>query len=57
MKSTTTTPVTENRNAWNWGFTTQTENWNGRLAMIGFVAAALIEVFSGQGFLHFWGIL
>ncbi|TVP55265.1 MAG: high light inducible protein [Nodularia sp. (in: Bacteria)] len=57
MKSTTATPATENRNAWNWGFTTQTENWNGRLAMIGFSAAALIEVFSGQGFLHFWGIL
>lgn len=54
---TTTTPTTENRNEWNWGFTTQTENWNGRLAMIGFLAAALIEVFSGQGFLHFWGIL
>ena len=58
MKSTTaTTTATESRNAWNWGFTTQTENWNGRLAMIGFVSAALIEVFSGQGFLHFWGIL
>ncbi len=54
---TTTTPAPENRNAWNWGFTTQTENWNGRLAMIGFSAAALIEVFTGQGFLHFWGIL
>ncbi|MFN6224528.1 MAG: high light inducible protein, partial [Dolichospermum sp.] len=26
-------------------------------AMIGFLAAALIELFSGQGFLHFWGIL
>ncbi len=58
MKSTTaTTTATESRNAWKWGFTTQTEHWNGRLAMIGFVAAALIEVFSGEGFLHFWGIL
>ncbi|AFZ02015.1 chlorophyll a/b-binding protein [Calothrix sp. PCC 6303] len=52
-----TTPVNENRNAWRWGFTPQAEVWNGRLAMIGFVAAALIELFSGQGFLHFWGIL
>ena len=50
-------PVVEERNAWRWGFTPQAEIWNGRLAMIGFLAAALIEVFSGQGFLHFWGIL
>ncbi len=50
-------PVVENRNAWRWGFTPQAEIWNGRLAMIGFLAAALIEVLSGQGFLHFWGIL
>ncbi|PHM09341.1 chlorophyll a/b-binding protein, partial [Nostoc sp. 'Peltigera malacea cyanobiont' DB3992] len=35
----------------------QAEVWNGRLAMIGFSAAVLVEVFSGQGFLHFWGIL
>jgi hypothetical protein len=51
------TPVAEDRNAWRWGFTPQAEIWNGRLAMIGFLAAALIEFFSGQGFLHFWGIL
>ncbi len=47
----------EERNSWHWGFTPQAEIWNGRLAMIGFLAAALIELFSGQGFLHFWGIL
>lgn len=52
-----TNQVTEDRNAWRWGFTPQAEIWNGRLAMIGFLAAALIELFSGQGFLHFWGIL
>ncbi|WP_341525782.1 chlorophyll a/b-binding protein [Nostoc sp. UHCC 0302] len=52
-----TTPVIEDRNAWRWGFTPQAEIWNGRLAMIGFLAAALIELSSGQGFLHFWGIL
>ncbi|BAT51560.1 MULTISPECIES: chlorophyll a/b-binding protein [Nostocaceae] len=49
--------VVEDRNSWRWGFTPQAEIWNGRLAMIGFLAAALIELFSGQGFLHFWGIL
>ncbi|BAZ90091.1 high light inducible protein [Raphidiopsis curvata NIES-932] len=53
----TVASVPEDRNAWRWGFTPQAEIWNGRLAMIGFVAATLIELFSGQGFLHFWGIL
>ncbi len=45
------------RNGWVWGFTPQAEIWNGRLAMIGFLAAVLIEVFANKGFLHFWGIL
>jgi len=53
----TVSSVPEDRNAWRWGFTPQAEIWNGRLAMIGFVAATLIELFSGKGFLHFWGIL
>jgi hypothetical protein len=48
---------TENRNAWTWGFNASAENWNGRLAMIGFVAAIAIELISGQGVLHFWGII
>lgn len=39
------------------GFVPSAEIWNGRLAMIGFVSAALVEVFSGQGFLHFWGLI
>jgi hypothetical protein len=47
----------ENRNAWRWGFTPQAEIWNGRLAMIGFLAVSLIELFTGEGFLHFWDIL
>ena len=46
-------PIMEDRNAWRWGFTPQAEIWNGRLAMIGFLSAALVEVSSGQGFLHF----
>ena len=60
MQSTTkvvTPPVMEDRNAWRYGFTPQAEIWNGRLAMIGFLAAAAIELFSGLGFLHLWGIM
>jgi ferrochelatase len=41
---------------WQWGLTTVAEIWNGRLAMVGFVAL-LLEIISGQGFLHFVGIL
>jgi hypothetical protein len=33
------------------------EIWNGRLAMIGFLAALLVELTSGQGFLHWLGIV
>ena len=40
-----------------WGFTPQAEGWNGRLAMIGFVSALLIELLSGQGVLHFLNLL
>ena len=35
------------RNAFIFGLNPQAELWNGRLAMIGFSAAALIELFSG----------
>jgi hypothetical protein len=45
------------RNAWKAGFTPQAEIWNGRLAMIGFAAALIIELLSGQGVLRFWGLL
>ncbi|TVQ46065.1 MAG: ferrochelatase [Gloeocapsa sp. DLM2.Bin57] len=41
---------------WQWGLTTTAEVWNGRLAMIGFIAL-LIELISGHGPLHFVGIL
>ncbi len=58
----TNTPQAEaarvmNRNAWISGFTPQAELWNGRLAMIGFISAIAIELFTHQGVLHFWGIL
>nr|WP_237087550.1 chlorophyll a/b-binding protein [Nostoc sp. PCC 7120 = FACHB-418] len=49
--------IVSKRNAWFMGFNHQSESWNGRLAMIGFLAAIAIEFFSGQGFLHFWNIL
>ncbi|HEY9637949.1 MAG TPA: chlorophyll a/b-binding protein [Coleofasciculaceae cyanobacterium] len=31
------------------------ELWNGRLAMIGFLAALIVELTTGQSFLHFLG--
>lgn len=51
------TSLGENRNAWLWGFTPQAEIWNGRLAMLGFVSALLIELLSSQGVLHFWNLI
>lgn len=47
----------ENRNDVKFGFTPQAENWNGRLAMIGFIAAVITEFVTGQGVLHFWGLM
>lgn len=41
---------------WEWGLTTAAEVWNGRLAMIGFIAL-LLELISGHGPLHFVGLL
>lgn len=55
--STKVTSSSSNRNDWVWGFTPQAEIWNGRFAMIGFGSALLIEMFSGQGVLHFWNLL
>lgn len=47
---------TDNRNAWKWGFTLGAENWNGRLAMLGFTAALIAELATGQGVLHWLGL-
>ncbi|MGA7935889.1 MAG: chlorophyll a/b-binding protein [Kovacikia sp.] len=49
--------ASSDRNRWVWGFTPQAEIWNGRLAMIGFVAVVVIELLSNQGVLHFWNLL
>jgi len=45
------------RNAWVLGFSPQADIWNGRFAMIGFVAAILVELMSNKGVLHFWGLM
>ncbi|WP_287127580.1 chlorophyll a/b-binding protein [Candidatus Cyanaurora vandensis] len=39
------------------GFVPYAETLNGRLAMIGFVAALVLEVATGKGVLNFLGIL
>lgn len=41
---------------WAWGLTPSAEVWNGRLAMIGFIAL-LLELLSGWGPLHLAGLL
>jgi Chlorophyll A-B binding protein len=55
--STKKTASSDDRNGWTWGFTSQSESWNGRLAMLGFASALFIELLSGQGVLHFWNLL
>ena len=49
--------TTVDLNGWRWGFTPQAESWNGRFAMLGFVAALLTEYLSGQGVLHFYNLV
>ncbi len=41
---------------WQWGWNNSSEVWNGRVAMIVFIAF-LMEIFSGQGPLHAIGLL
>jgi protoporphyrin/coproporphyrin ferrochelatase len=41
---------------WEWGLTTAAEVWNGRLAMLGFLALVL-ELIGGRGPLHWAGLL
>ncbi|MBG1266637.1 ferrochelatase [Nostoc sp. WHI] len=44
------------KEGWKWGLTTSAEVWNGRIAMLGFIAL-IIELITGQGFLHMIGLL
>jgi Chlorophyll A-B binding protein len=39
------------------GFTRFAENWNGRLAMLGFVISLATEVITGQGVLAQLGLM
>jgi protoporphyrin/coproporphyrin ferrochelatase len=41
---------------WEWGITTSAEVWNGRIAMLGFIAL-IVELITGHGLLHAIGIL
>lgn len=41
---------------WQWGLTTTAEIWNGRIAMVGFIAL-VIELITGRGLLHMVGLL
>jgi Chlorophyll A-B binding protein len=56
-KTATTTATPANRNGWKFGFTPEAELWNGRFAMLGFVAALATEFATGQGTLHFLGLM
>ncbi|XP_063939518.1 ferrochelatase-2, chloroplastic-like isoform X1 [Daucus carota subsp. sativus] len=47
------TPVT----FWEWGWTKSAETWNGRAAMLAVVVLLFLEVTTGEGFLHQWGVL
>lgn len=42
---------------WEWGWTKSAETWNGRAAMLAVLVLLLLEVTTGKGFLHQWGIL
>lgn len=39
------------------GFSTFAENWNGRLAMLGFIIGLLTEVLTGKGILAQLGLM
>lgn len=57
LKTNVKQPYYESGMRWVWGFNPSAEIWNGRLAMIGFFAATLIEIFTGHGYLRFLGFL
>ncbi|GBF80694.1 high light inducible protein [Aphanothece sacrum] len=46
----------DNQNA-KFGFTSFAENWNGRLAMLGFVVGIATELLTGKGILSQLGLM
>ncbi|XP_002961149.2 ferrochelatase-2, chloroplastic isoform X1 [Selaginella moellendorffii] len=42
---------------WEWGWTKSAETWNGRVAMLAVLVLLVLEIASGKGLLHQWGIL
>lgn len=42
---------------WEWGWTKSAETWNGRAAMLAVLVLLVLEVTTGEGFLHQWGIM
>lgn len=44
-------------NKWVFGFNPSAELWNGRLAMAGFAIALGVELTTGEGVLHFLGLI
>uniref|UniRef100_A0A5B6YI15 Ferrochelatase n=1 Tax=Davidia involucrata TaxID=16924 RepID=A0A5B6YI15_DAVIN len=42
---------------WEWGWTKSAETWNGRAAMLAVFVLLVLEVTTGEGFLHQWGVL
>ncbi len=45
--------MSHRKNARDWGFTASAESLNGRLAMIAFTTAIIVELLTGKGFLSF----
>lgn len=43
------------RNRWIWGFTSSSENWNGRLAMLAFVIIFVIEILTSNSIILLMG--
>lgn len=42
---------------WEWGWTKSAETWNGRAAMLAVLVLLVLEVTTGEGFLHQWLVL
>ncbi len=41
---------------WQWGWNNSSEVWNGRVAMLVFLAL-ILELLTGKGLFHYWGLL